>query len=138
MVNTQYNITTYCGFEGTKCKIDNKHFINTICKKNAKYTRKMHNTGFVYNDLKWRNILVTYTKNPEVFFINCLLGRKKRWLLLRHGIIKDLACFDKVAQLKFFQRVRLRFYKEDIGSNKITQKDKMIIKKISHFFGGRE
>lgn len=115
-----------------------RQFIRKISEKIAKYTRIMHDTGFVHNDLKWRNILVTQTANPEVFFIDCPLGRKKTWPLLRHGIIKDLACLDKVARIKISRTARLRFYKKYINYNRITQKDKFIIKRISHFFDGRE
>jgi tRNA A-37 threonylcarbamoyl transferase component Bud32 len=45
----------------------------------ANYVRRIHEDGFTHGDLKWRNILVTTTDAPRVFFIDCPSGSHNRF-----------------------------------------------------------
>lgn len=116
-----------------------KTWIKTIMQQVAAYTAKLHQQGFIHNDLKWRNILVD--KNAatnDVYFIDCPVGRKRFGWLRGRGIIKDLACLDKVAKQVLTRSQRLRFYYYYIGQSYLDMKHKQQINKIIHFFSGRE
>ncbi|MGV0034072.1 MAG: lipopolysaccharide kinase InaA family protein [Candidatus Azotimanducaceae bacterium WSBS_2022_MAG_OTU7] len=100
--------------------------------------RKMHKNGFVHNDLKWRNILVAVTDAPEVYLIDCPLGRKMPRPFLARGKIKDLACLDKIAKKQLSKLERLRFYLSYKGKSRLEKKDKQEIYRVLRFFEGRE
>jgi len=117
----------------------NQIWLNKIIKQLASYTKKLHDNNFIHNDLKWRNILVTLDINdPKVYFIDCPCGSKKFRPLLTRGKIKDLACLDKVAKYILDNKIRLKFYKQYLGKNKLSSEDKKQIMKISKFFENRE
>ena len=100
--------------------------------------QNMHGHGFVHNDLKWRNILVDVTVNPTVYLIDCPLGRKMPGPFLTRGIIKDLACLDKIARQQLSKMERLRFYLAYKGKSRLSVKDKKEIYRVLRFFEGRE
>ena len=100
--------------------------------------QNMHGHGFVHNDLKWRNILVDLTVNPTVYLIDCPLGRKMPGPFLTRGIIKDLACLDKIAGQQLSKMERLRFYLAYKGKSRLSVKDKKEIYRVLQFFEGRE
>ena len=100
--------------------------------------QNMHVHGFVHNDLKWRNILVDLTVNPTVYLIDCPLGRKMPGPFLTRGIIKDLACLDKIARQQLSKMERLRFYLACKGKSRLSVKDKKEIYRVLQFFEGRE
>ena len=117
----------------------NPRWFNTVSQTTADYTRRLHDTGFIHNDLKWRNILVDKdTSNAEVYFIDCPVGRKRFGLLRSRGIIKDLACLDKVAKKVLSKSQRLRFYMHYAKCTKLTLADKQKLRKILCFFAGRD
>ena len=99
---------------------------------------KMHGSGFVHSDLKWRNILVEVTDDPGVYLIDCPLGRKMSGPFLARGRIKDLACLDKVARKQLSKMERLRFYLAYKGKSRLDVKDKKEIHRVLRFFEGRE
>lgn len=102
----------------------------------AEYTERLHRNRFVHIDLKWRNILVN-TQTLKVYFIDCPQGHRVRFLLER-GIVKDLACLDKVGRYALSKTERLRFYMRYSGITRLTKFDKKRIKRILLFFKGRE
>jgi len=108
----------------------------------AQYTRLLHQHQFVHNDLKWRNILVTPTTQPAVYFIDCPAGSFwPGWLLTpfrNYRMIKDLACLDKVAKYQLRRTQRLAFYKAYRNRKTLTGDDKKQIHKILNFFNNRE
>jgi len=73
-------------------------------------------------------------KKPKVFFIDCPSGSKKIGPLLNYGIIKDLACLDKIARYHLSKTTRLKFYLTYKNKKNIDKKDKEIIKKILRHF----
>lgn len=118
--------------------LKDKNWVTRVYLQVADFTKLLHKNGFIHNDLKWRNILVNDEKNPKVFFIDCPVGKKRLGFRLRRGIIKDLACLDKVAKYQLSKTDRLRFYKAYCGHNKLTKDDKWLINKVLSFFAGRE
>jgi tRNA A-37 threonylcarbamoyl transferase component Bud32 len=118
--------------------LKDRDWIRQVILQVADFTKRMHDRGFVHNDLKWRNILVTCGKEPEVFFIDCPVGKKWSGPVLRRGFIKDLACLDKVAKYQLSRTTRLWFYKVYSGRSRLTKADKLLIKRVLTFFSGRE
>ena len=113
-------------------------WLQQISAKVAEYTRILHSQGFIHNDLKWRNILVSPAPLANVYFIDCPVGRKRYgWQRLR-GMIKDLACLDKKSKYILSHSQRLRFYKQYCQCKKLTKYHKRQIKKVLKFFSGRE
>jgi len=118
--------------------MNDKIWFRHVASLLATYTRKIHTSGFVHKDLKWRNILVSSEQKPDIYFIDCPCGRKKNALVRKRWIIKDLACLDKMAKHILSRTQRLWFYKQYSNHNKLTAHDKNMIKKVTVFFEGRE
>lgn len=114
-----------------------KVWIRKVMVQIASYTKRLHDAGFVHKDLKWRNILVTRSDNPRVFFFDCPSGRREYGFLLERGILKDLACLDKVAKGRLPVRERLWFYKAYTGLDRIRAADRRMLGKILTFFEKR-
>jgi tRNA A-37 threonylcarbamoyl transferase component Bud32 len=123
------------------------------------YVRTLHRHGFVHNDLKWRNILVAHgdrnrfqdNASPEVmpnksavdneldvYIIDCPQGRRLLGPMLTRGIVKDLACLDKVAKYRLSRTQRLRFYLKYRELDRLYAREKREIVRILRFFEGRE
>lgn len=118
--------------------LKDRDWVRQVILQIADYTKRMHDRGFIHYDLKWRNILVTCGKEPEVFFIDCPVGRKWFGPVLRRGIIKDLACLDKDARYKMSKTARLWFYNRYTGRSKLSKADKLLIKRVLTFFSNRK
>ena len=97
-----------------------------------------NDAGFVHNDLKWRNLLVTNGDAPVVHLIDCPSGGFWWGPFLRYRIVKDLACLDKVAKYHLTRTQRLRFYLDYAGRDRLTGGDKRRVRRIVRFFEGRE
>ena len=102
----------------------------------ADFTRVLHQHRFVHNDLKWRNILID--RQPKAFLIDCPTGGFWWGPFLQYRIVKDLACLDKVVKYHLSRTQRLRFYLQYSQRERLTAADKPRIRKIVHFFQGRE
>jgi len=112
-----------------------KHVIHQL----SGHVRTIHQNGFVHNDLKWRNILVDPRDGQtKIFMIDCPLGRKMFGPFLARGVVKDLACLDKVARNVLSRTDRLRFYLRYARKSKLSRADKLRIRSILCFFDGRE
>ncbi len=109
-----------------------------VIRRLAAATRKLHLYGFVHNDLKWRNILVETVGDPQVYLIDCPVGRKTFWPLLSRGKVKDLACLDKHGKVQLSRADRLRFYLLYKGHERLEAADKKEICRVLDFFKGRE
>lgn len=97
----------------------------------ANYVRRIHEDGFTHGDLKWRNILVTTTDAPCVFFIDCPSGGRKSFFRRRHFVIKDLAGLDRPAAEYLSRTTRLRFYLWYRNQTRLTQEDKALIARVT-------
>jgi len=118
--------------------LNNRNWINNVIDQLSSYVRTMHQHGFVHNDLKWRNILVKELGNPKVYFIDCPQGRHSISPMLSRGIVKDLACLDKVAKYQLSRADRLEFFLRYRNHDHIGSGDRNMIKRILSFFEGRE
>lgn len=118
--------------------MEDKAWLQSVLEQVACHTQSLHQLGFIHNDLKWRNILVTLDQKPIVYFIDCPSGKIKSGWFKRRGIIKDLACLDKVAKYCLSRRTRLHFLKSYFGNQTLTVKQKKMLSNILKFFEGRE
>ncbi len=111
-----------------------RQWVERVLEQVATATTKLHQAGFAHGDLNWRNILVTTSETPKIFFIDCPSG--KRWLkpILRFRILKDLAHLDKVGRQLLSRSQRLRFYKKYTGRSKLTQRDRADIKILLDYY----
>ena len=115
-----------------------RRWVASVSRQIAAFTRRLHREGFGHLDLKWRNILVTPTKAPKVFFIDCPGGRIRRGPLAGRWFVKDLACLDTIAKKRLSRTQRLGFYMDYRRCNRLSPKDKRRIKHVVHFYRGRE
>lgn len=118
-------------------RLQDRAWLRKVGGQIATYTRYLHGAGFVHVDLKWRNILVTREEEPKVYFFDCPSGGRQYGFRLKRGIIKDLACLDKVGRLRLPRTERLWFYKAYIGRQRLLPADKRMIRRILAFFEGR-
>jgi tRNA A-37 threonylcarbamoyl transferase component Bud32 len=118
--------------------LKNRQWIAAVRHQVAKYTRCMHQNRFGHLDLKWRNILVTLSNTPQIYFIDCPAGQIRRGLGSRRWFLKDIACLDKVAKKRLSRTQRLKFFMEYECLQRLAHKDKQKIRKILFFFEGRE
>jgi tRNA A-37 threonylcarbamoyl transferase component Bud32 len=115
-----------------------RRWVACVSQQVASHTRRLHWERFGHVDLKWRNILVTTTEPPRVFFIDCPAGRIRRGPTARRWFAKDLACLDTVAQKRLSRTQRLRFYMTYGRLQRLGPVDKRKIRKILNFFKGRD
>jgi len=111
-------------------------WVRHISEQLASATRILHDHGFAHNDLKWRNLLVN--EADELFLIDCPSGDFWWGPFLRHRIVKDLACLDKVARCTLSRTQRLRFFLLYRQRTRLGADDKALITKILAYFEGRE
>ena len=109
-------------------------WVDQVIKQVANIARKLHSKQFIHTDFKWRNILVTQTENPEVFLIDCPAGRIVNSYLFKRGVVKDLACLDKIAKTELTLKQRLKFIKTYSKNTKLSNENKKLVKKVEVFF----
>lgn len=113
-------------------------WIKSVSAQVARAVARLHEQNFFHNDLKFRNILVTKTDEPEVFMIDCPTGRKQPGVLWERYKVKDIACLDKVAKQQLSRTQRLQFFKMYRGKQKLDANDRRFLRKVVGFFDGRE
>jgi hypothetical protein len=125
--------------ERNDVRLRDGRWLSEVSAQVARLTRRMHDVGFVHNDLKWRNLLVGGSDDaPIVYLIDCPTGGFWWGPFLRYRIIKDLACLDKVAKDRLTRTRRLRFYLDYAGRARLSEDDKRRVRRIVRFFEGRE
>lgn len=117
-------------------RLADRAWVDHVSRQLARHTRVMHDNHFTHNDLKWRNLLVD--DQGTLFFIDCPTGDFWRGFMLRHRVIKDLACLDKVAKYHLSATQRLRFYLQYRGHQRLNASDKKRVREVVRFFEGRE
>ena len=125
-------------YQETDPVFGNRKWVADIIYRLAGSVRAMHAQGFIHNDLKWRNILADLETNPQVYVIDCPQGRQLFGPFLDRGIIKDLACLDKVAKLALTRTQRLRFFLAYKNKHCLDIKDRKEIARILRFFSFEE
>lgn len=118
--------------------LNDRVWINNVIDQLSGYVRTMHQHGFIHNDLKWRNILVRKLDDPEIYFIDCPQGRHLFGPMLTRGVVKDLACLDKVAKYQLSRAERLSFLLKYRDHRYIGPGDRSLIERVLKFFEGRE
>ena len=116
----------------------NHRWVRAVSRQIAHDTRCMHAHGFAHNDLKWRNLLVDAADPPQSYWIDCPSGRFWWGPFLRHRVIKDLACLDKLARVHLRRTQRLRFFLDYLGRPTLAAADKRMLRKVLRYFDGRE
>ena len=127
--------------ERNDARLHDPRWVSGVSAQVARFTRRIHDAGFVHNDLKWRNLLVSDGGNddaPVVYLIDCPSGGFWRGPFLDYRIVKDLACLDKVAKRCLTRARRLRFYLDYAGHARLDADDKRRVRRIVRFFEGRE
>lgn len=114
-----------------------RDWLGAVSRQIANYTRRLHQQRFGHLDLKWRNILVTPTVPPEVFFIDCPGGKIRRGPLAKRWFVKDLACLDDLARKRLSRTQRLRFFMRYRRLTRLAPEDKVQIRRVLDFYKGR-
>lgn len=117
-------------------RLADRQWVRSVSEQLASATRSLHDHHFAHNDLKWRNLLVN--EAGELFLIDCPSGDFWWGPLLRHRIVKDLACLDKVAKYTLSRTQRLRFFLLYRQRARMAPGDKRMIKNVLVYFEGRE
>ncbi|MCP9337219.1 lipopolysaccharide kinase InaA family protein [Stutzerimonas xanthomarina] len=117
-------------------RLSDRHWVEQISRQVAQATRTLHDHRFAHNDLKWRNLLVNDA--GELFMIDCPSGDFWWGPFLRHRIVKDLACLDKVAKQRLSRTQRLRFYLQYQQRPRLVPGDRAVIGQVLKYFEGRE
>ncbi|OEC32926.1 Lipopolysaccharide kinase (Kdo/WaaP) family protein [Pseudomonas cuatrocienegasensis] len=117
-------------------RLRDRAWVARVSDQLAAATRVLHDHHFTHNDLKWRNLLVD--EEGRLYLIDCPTGTFWWGPLLRHRIVKDLACLDKVAKYQLSRTQRLRFYLAYCKRARLNAADKACIRQMLHYFEGRE
>ncbi|MDR1661650.1 MAG: lipopolysaccharide kinase InaA family protein [Azoarcus sp.] len=119
-------------------RLRDRDWLSQVSAQVARLARRMHDAGFVHNDLHWRNLLVSEGDAPIVYLIDCPKGGFWRGPFLNYRIVKDLACLDKRAKYHLTRARRLRFYLDYAERARLSADDKRRIRRIVGFFERRE
>lgn len=117
-------------------RLSDRGWVERISRQVAQATRTLHDHRFAHNDLKWRNLLVNDA--GELFMIDCPSGDFWWGPFLRHRIVKDLACLDKVAKYHLSRTQRLRFYLHYQQRTRLVTADRATVRQVLGYFEGRE
>lgn len=109
-----------------------------VLAKLARAARRLHNDGFYHKDLKPRNILLRYTDTePELFFFDCPSGHHPPRLLLRRGIVRDLAHLEDGLRGHVRRVDLLYMYKQYRGCQKLSDEDKALAREALSYYRTR-
>jgi hypothetical protein len=104
----------------------------------ASATSTMHADGFYHKDLKPRNILVRQTGNEtELFFFDCPSGHHPPRLLLRRGIVRDLAHLEEGLRGHVRRVDLLYMYKQYRGCDRLNDNDKALARDALSYYSKR-
>ncbi len=117
-------------------RLRDRAWVAGVSRQLAQMKRTLHGHGFTHNDLKWRNLLVD--GEARLYLIDCPMGGFWRGTLLRHRIVKDLACLDKVARRQLSRTQRLRFFLDYLQRQRLNTQDKRQLHHILRYFEGRD
>jgi tRNA A-37 threonylcarbamoyl transferase component Bud32 len=109
-----------------------------ILSELASATRAMHADGFYHKDLKPRNILVRQTgDDTELFFFDCPSGHHPPRLLLRRGIVRDLAHLEEGLRGHVRRVDLLYMYKIYRSCDKLGDDDKALARDALSYYTNR-
>lgn len=113
--------------------LKNRKWLRKAIVKLASAIAEMHKKRFLHNDLQWRNVLISYPNEPEVYLIDCPAGRSIYLWGNRRGVVRDLAFLDKMAKAALSRTDRLRFYMLYKNVNRLRESEKQEIRRILNF-----
>jgi len=120
-------------------KFKNKSWRCRVLDLLAEYLSKLHKKHFVHSDLNWRNILISEKrKEPEVYFFDMPLARRRFDFSFKHFVLKDLAMLDRVAREVLSRTDRMRFYLKYCARRTLTAQDKTHIAKIQAYIDKKQ
>jgi len=98
-----------------------------VLRSLAAEVRRMHEAGFVHQDLFWRNVLVRPLSGErfEFYVLDASLGRRirvKAWR--REKIVHDLAALSVLAPDFCTKSDQLRFIREYLGATTLGEEDR--------------
>ncbi len=111
----------------------NKIWRDKLMQQSAAILRFFHQNRFCHNDLHWRNILIKDYDSLEklqIYLIDCPRGRRLTWPFLTYKKFKDLANIDKKAPHYFSRTQRLRFILAYLGTERLRENDKTLVRTI--------
>jgi hypothetical protein len=111
--------------------------LDDLLRQIAAIVRRLHEYGFVHNDLHLRNFLVSA---GTVHLIDSPNGRRLGllpWLFERRRV-KDLALVDKAARRYISRTQRLRLFLYYAGANALQSQHKRVIRSIVSYYDWRK
>jgi len=98
-----------------------------LLSKLAHATRLLHANGFYHKDMKIRNVLVQKrAREIELFFLDCPSGYRPPRVMLRRGIVRDLASLARGLRGVLSPRDLLYFFKQYRGCSRLGPADKAL------------
>jgi len=109
-----------------------------IIKIIATYVSLLHQHHFMHYDLQWRNILVTTSiREPKVYLFDMPSGRICKYFFSRM-LKRDFFNLYKSAVIFLSRTDQLRFYLMYYSIERLTKKDKYIIKSLIAYYRRKE
>ena len=105
-----------------------RHTRRALIENLARYTRRLHERGFVHHDYFWRNILLSGGDLTRFFLIDAHKGRSWRPGEAQQCRAKDLAALDAPAPNFFRRTERLRFFLQYRGHRRLDAEDKALLR----------
>lgn len=114
------------------------HARHEVLRSLAGEIRRMHEAGFVHQDLFWRNVLVRPLSGErfEFYFLDASLGRRIRvpaWR--REKIVHDLAALSVLAPDFCTRSDQLRFILTYLGADTLTADDRAWLTEVQRHWG---
>lgn len=119
------------GLDVLSARLQQRAWREAVLAPLAGYLAVLHRHGFAHGDLNWRNLLVTQSGEPQLFFIDCPQGRCWPWPLRAAKIDRDLWMLDKLGRQKLSRSQRLRFYLQYRGISHLDAADKKRLRRIA-------
>lgn len=126
------------GLDALSERMQQREWRAAVFAQLARHLAVLHRHGFAHGDLNWRNLLITRSGEPRLFFIDCPQGRCWPWPLRSQKIDKDLWMLDKLGRQKLSRSQRLRFYLLYRGVQRLDAADKQRLRRIANKPAKRE
>lgn len=106
---------------------DNPHTRHELLRSLARDIRRMHDAGFVHQDLFWRNVLIRPQSSGrfEFYFLDASVGRRVRWKWRRRDkIVRDLAALSVLAPDFISRTDQYRFMLAYLAARRVADEDR--------------
>ncbi len=96
----------------------------------SRAVKKMHDHGFEHHDLFLRNMMISNKDMSQLYIMDAPRGYFWPAFIMRRRRVFDLATLDSAATQGFTRSQRLRFLHLYLGCNRLTKKDKKLVRKV--------